>query len=172
MSAFEVDETHIHFLLAGGLGLADRGSKLRWLVRELTDEEKESTFQPGEPWGPGASTLYGQLRRELNEKNAGWVGAMLLAENRRSVNHRYREEEWEQPYVFKALVGVPSPVALLKAIDCFVYQSCEHPEWDASEANRFCDSLRQTAIRKLPGYEDKPWEVTEENLRVAMTWSS
>lgn len=168
MSAIIVDDEHIQFLVHAGLQLPPHGGKMRWLVRELTTEERNDAHRRGEAWGPGAIETYGSLMRELTEKNAGWVGAMLLAENAKSVNHRYDEDEWENPYVFKELVGHPNPVAVLKAIDGYTYQSCEHPEWESSEAKRFCDSLAGQASRRLPGYEDAPWHITAGNLRKAM----
>lgn len=39
-----------------------------------------------------------ECKRELTSETAGRVGAVLLAENRRSVDHRYDEEESEEPY--------------------------------------------------------------------------
>jgi hypothetical protein len=164
MSAFILGESHIHLLVNAGLKLPYPGDKLRWFVRDLTDDEKQETYRRGAAWGPGAIEIYGQIRRELTEDNAGWIGAMLLAENARSVNHRYEEEEWESPYIFRPLPRTPDPVAVLKALDCFEYQSCEHADWATSESRRFCDSLRRTAIRRLSGYEDAPWEVRPLDL--------
>jgi hypothetical protein len=164
MSANMVGDSHIHFMVNAGLALPQYESALRWFVRDLTDEEKAEGYQRGAAWGPGAMEIFGRLRRELTKENAGWVGAMLLAENRRSVDHRYGEEEWEQPYEFRRLPGTPDPVAVLKAIHGFAYHACEHPEWQGSEAHKFCDSLQHTAIQRLAGYEDAPWEVKPLDL--------
>jgi hypothetical protein len=131
VSAFVVSTVHIDAMLTAGLRLeqpygrdplvwfwpaidaaSDRGS---WTSEELQHQAR-------------------QRRRELTHASAGRVGAMLLAENRRSVDHRYDEQEWEEPYLFHALPGVPDPVIVLKAIACYRYQSCEHPDWPASEA--------------------------------------
>lgn len=166
-----VDDEHIHLLVNAGLAYAVRGSHLRWQVRELTAEEKGRAYSAGHPWGPEAQELYGKVVRRLTKENAGYVGAMLLAENRRSVDHRYAEEEWEQPYVFQLLPGVPNPVSVLKAIGGFTYQACEHPEWEQSEAFNFVDALRRRAISKLPGYEDdEHWSVGSHNILSAYRW--
>jgi hypothetical protein len=141
MSAFMVDDTHIDALLTAGL-LLDPRAPLRW-------------------WIPGV--------RELTAATADRVGAMLLAENRRSVNHRYREDEIESIYQFHQLAGRPDPVVVLSAIDCYEYQACEHPEWERSEAWAFCDALRRLACRHLPGYEAAPWEITDPTVFLART---
>jgi hypothetical protein len=128
MSADEVDTIHIDALLTAGM--PRRGTILHW------------------HWGnptQGAS---------LNAETAGRVGAMLLAENRRSVNHLYTEDEIEQPYEYKRASLKGGWVAVLSALACYEYQSCEHAEWPDSEAYAFCDALRRHAIRQLPGYSD------------------
>jgi hypothetical protein len=166
-----VDDEHIHLLVNAGLSYPTMGSKLRWQVRELTTEEQNRVYSKGQPWGPEAQMMYGRVVRHLTQENAGYVGAMLLAENRRSVDHRYDEEEWEQPYLFKRLPGVPNPVAVLKALDGFEYQACEHPEWEKSEAHAFVQALRKRAISKLPGYEeDDHWGVSSGNILSAYRW--
>jgi hypothetical protein len=168
-----VDIEHIHLLLNAGLSYPTMGSKLRWQVRELTDEERNRSYSAGRPWGPEAHEIYGRVFRTLTRENAGYVGAMLLAENRRSVDHRYNEEEWEEPYLFQMLPGVPNPVSVLKALDGFEYQACEHPEWEKSEAFNFVQSLRKRAISKLPGYEeDDHWSVSSSNILSAYRWPS
>ncbi|WP_050514484.1 hypothetical protein [Streptomyces rimosus] len=170
MPAFEVGKTHIDLLVNAGLQFVHPGDSLRWLVRELTDEEKQGVFQEGAPWGDGAINTYGNLFRELTDKSAGYVGAMLWAENRRSVNHRYAEKEWEQPYVYRRLHMSFDPVAVLSALSCYEYQSCEHPEWEKSEAYRYCMALQGAAVRRLPGYVAAPWHVSSmddlENCRL------
>jgi hypothetical protein len=86
---------------------------------------------------------------------------MLLAENFRSVNHRYAEEgepagmyEYREPKV--GPIGY-NPVQVLKAIHCLEYQSCEHPEWETSEARAFLKALEARTIRKIPGYDAAEW---------------
>lgn len=51
--------------------------------------------------------------------------------------------------------------AVLKACDCYSYQSCERDDWEASEAHAFIDSLRNAAWRSLPSYETAPWGFPE-----------
>ncbi len=130
-----------------------------WTVND--DEGSPEDFQRGEPWGPTAVENHKRRARELNRETVGRVGAMLAVENRRSMDHRYDETELEDLYEFTSYKGNIDPVAVLKAIQCYEYQSCEHPEWETSEAHEFCQALRSAAIDKLPGYSEAQWEVTE-----------
>lgn len=100
-------------------------------------------------------------RRQLTRGTAGAVGAMLLGQNRRTVDCRYDESDIEQPYTH-APSSARSPAALLKAIDRYEYQSCETPDWEQSEAARFCQELRAHVIRQLPGYDQADtWPIEE-----------
>jgi hypothetical protein len=102
---------------------------------------------------------------QLRPNNPTEVGAMLLAANQSSVNLLYGERAGTEPgYRFRRLAGVPNPVIVLKAIACFEYQSCEHPEWATSQARQFCQELRDRSIDRLPGYEQVPWALTDRRI--------
>jgi hypothetical protein len=108
---------------------------------------------------------------EIHHNNATEVGAGLLAENITSVAYRYQESDLSnlpgpiptpcpESYRFQIrLLGPQDTVKVLKAIDCYEYQSCEHPEWAGSAAWLFCETLRRVAIGHLPGYDHAAWEV-------------
>lgn len=166
MSAFIVAKTHIDALLSAGLYAPwSNYGPLRWFD---TEEHDETCFEVGEAIPPNSWKWIEQHRRELRASTAGQVGAMLWLENRRSVNHRYAEEEWEAPYVFTHLRGTPDPVAVLKAIGGYEYQSCEHPGWLTSEARYFCDALRKLAIHNLPGYDESDaWHIDDPTIFLA-----
>jgi hypothetical protein len=148
VSAFEVSSTHIDVLVSAALQRI-HGETLRWYHGEIPETE------PGEAL-PGRGDYLAALERthrEVTQENAETWGATLVAENRRSVNHRYNEEEWEEPYTFTEYAGTFSPVKVLGAINCYEYQACEHPGWKTSEARSFCEALRERMIRMLPGYD-------------------
>ena len=103
-------------------------------------------------------------------------GRMLWGENLRSIEYRYPDTIENQmypgpgdflgwpdvdQYTCKGLRPTPDPVAILKALDCYEYQSCEHPGWRTSNAHAFCEALRGKMICSLPGYRDAAWEVDE-----------
>jgi hypothetical protein len=156
MSAFEVSDTHIDVLVSAALQRR-HGDTLTWYHGDIAGT------RPGEalPSREDYLTALKAARREVNSENAETWGATLLAENRRSVNHRYDEDEIEAPYTFTEYAGHINPVAILSAISCYEYQACEHPGWKASEAHDFCEALRREMIRQLPGYGSAPWEITD-----------
>ena len=161
MSAFEVSDTHIDILISAALQRI-HGDHLTW-YHETPGSEIPGT----EPGGMLPERRYEEYlaalkrnRREVNPENAGQWGATLLAENRASVNHRYEEDEIEAPYTFTEYAGTFKPAAVLAAIACYEYQSCEHPGWKASEAHDFCEALRHRMIGQLPGYRGV-WEIND-----------
>ncbi len=101
------------------------------------------------------------------------VGRAILAENVASVTHRYPDDKpeelpgpngayWLGEYLYSPLGGrTPTPIEGLKLINCYEYQSCEHPEWESSKAKEFCDRLRHQLISLLPGYDEAPWDWSE-----------
>lgn len=108
------------------------------------------------------------------------VGRALWQENLNSVLYRYPAEREAGQY-FREHYGPEvmaayrcpvfpakrfDPVAALKAVRCYEYQSCEHPEWNGSPAKAFCEDLREWLIAALPGYDEAPWEI-HEDTRIA-----
>jgi len=104
----------------------------------------------------GLNIKYGPMRwgnSDLTEANADQVGAMLVAENRRSVNYRYSERKKPEVYTHRSS-SARTPVEILKAISCYEYQSCETPDWKQSEAAAFCEMLRVLMVHQLPGMDE------------------
>ena len=113
----------------------------------------------------------GQESRRIHrcdDEAAARAGAMLWAENVRSVAHRYPNTPNDLPgpsdgdYNYGAHRVTWSlqlasqrdlPLQVFRALSEYEYQSCEHPEWPASEAFTFCRMLRAEACRRLPGYD-------------------
>jgi hypothetical protein len=144
MSAWVVAKAHIDAMINTAVALyADRNHELCWMhdgvLRKLTDDE-------------------------LNR-----VGQMLVDENVRSVIGRYPDTlhggdipgpvdpYYARPYILQESERDVPAVELLKLIDCYEHQACEHDEWKTSEACTFCDDLRCAAIMKLRGYQAAPW---------------
>lgn len=163
MSAFIVDKAHIDAMIhaAAAVEHGQHTSGMRWWtvddLRTVAD--------------------YDACRRELSysdQESQDRAGSMLWAENLRSIEYRYPDTIDNQcypgpgdfmgwpdvfAYTCKGLRRTFDPVAILKAITCYEYQSCEHPGWKTSEARFFCDALKDKMIRNLPGYRDAAWEI-------------
>lgn len=79
------------------------------------------------------------------------IGAELWSECHRSVNYCYSEKTPVPDYHYQPYpldVAGDGYLFLLKQVDCYRCQSCEHPEWDSGVACRWTDELRQMWIRR------------------------
>lgn len=109
------------------------------------------------------------------------IGRMLLAECIASVSYRYGDpNELPGPiptptvegYEYQRMYFAPDRWSLLvprilKLLDCYEYQSCEHPEWAESKAHDLIQRMRKEASRRLPGYDDAAWEVRDRHPFIA-----
>lgn len=148
MSAFIVSPAHIDALIQAGIRAghpARGGYTLTW----------EHDHEPGTEEGARTRT---NTRHQLTRETGNRIGAMLWNENKRSVDHRYDRATDREVYRF-AESRVTAPVAILKALSCYEYQTCEHPEWETSEARAFCTALRDAVITMLPGYDTADWAI-------------
>ena len=153
MSAFIVTKNHIAAIVQAGLDYGPCGPMTWWNV------DNPRTADNAE-------------RHELRHENASEVGSMLWAENLASVAYRYPDDvDGERPgpvgfvdadvvtYRHAIRTRPLSPLAILKAIAGYEYQSCEHPGWHDSEARQFCQALRLHTISTLSGYDTASWEI-------------
>lgn len=117
---------------------------------------------------------YGKGRKLDPRIDCNEIGRLLWTENVKSVSYHYPNEapghwpgpidlDWETITLYQhQYTGTWMPMTAvqgLKALRCYVYQSCEHPEWETSAAKEFCDTLQLDLIRRLDGYEKADWEV-------------
>lgn len=146
MSAYVVNLDHIAYLVQAGTScrLGFTRGVLRW------------------HWGldrrgpvPSSAVL-----RAGDLEQAQRVGQMLWDENVKSVEYRYPDSaglcDCRYPETVPRFYTF-APVQVLKACDCYVYQSCEHEGWTVSEAKAYIDALQIHAWQALPGYEEAEW---------------
>ena len=164
MSAFVVRKEHIDALVV----LAVQGPRERvpapcsWLTRRwyVTEGRALRSMSADEVRAAAREASGGDVNR---------IGQFLISENVASVRYRYADSDPESmipdwtglPYVLERSRATVRPTSVegLKAIDCYEYQSCEHPGWETSDASAFCESLRRGLIAALPGYsEANGWE--------------
>lgn len=124
MSAYVVERNHIRFLIEAAKYVAhrERSGSFRWWHHDA--------------W------------MEMTAHNESAVGQMLWDENRISVGHRYAEDGEPTPYLHEDSSWTPAVPQILMSAHCYEYQSCEHPEWEASSAHAFAVVLLSRLLRR------------------------
>ena len=94
------------------------------------------------------------------------IGQILLDENYRSVNFRYKEKTASLPYRHDRRTRQLKPANILNFCNTYIYQACEHPEWEKSTAYRLIRWIMDDIIRSLDGYNDvRPWELKAQPIK-------
>lgn len=102
------------------------------------------------------------------QASADAYGDMLWRENIASVAYRYRHAPADCYYQWEHH-ALNDQWMRLKQLDCYDYQSCEHPGWEASEAHRLTEALRAHTLAALnvgraryqqaERYDKAPWGI-------------
>lgn len=166
MSAWLVDREHIRFLVTAAMSrtlhsLPGTHHSWTWDVDRAAGTYKRADLH----------CTGGGHRSDGTEQDAHAVGQMLWDENAASIAYRYHSHD-EEPVVYGRHQRSRHPVtaaAIFNACDCYEYQSCEHPGWETSQAKVFVESLRSAAMRIVPGYDQQPWGLTENNVPTEVT---
>ena len=149
MSAFVVSNSHIDAIIRAAEQHRSRLSAFSWgfLGTTLPD-----------PSDPERKTIDG----------ATYCGKLLLEANVSSVAYRYAHNPSATPdpaivaayrYDWQRAPKLDG-AALIKAIDCLDYQSCERPDWDSTQAAKMLRDLKSVAIASLPGYDAAEWALS------------
>lgn len=117
-----------------------------------------------------------KVRHDLGA-DAKAIGPALWRENVASVAYRYdlatRDDERKgeldgynadiAAYEPRELLEM-KPGPLLRVVDCYEYQSCEHPGWEGSPSAKAMALLTYAIAKRLAGaaYEAAPWGVDTE----------
>lgn len=120
------------------------------------------------------------LKEGDTDEHGPLIAQHLAAANLASVRQRYPDSGNELPgpieveddthYLLlcrqasRRLIHYMPAVDMLKACDCWEYQSCEAEGWETSKGAFWCNAIRKTAIGKLPGYpEADGWTLRDPN---------
>ena len=107
-------------------------------------------------------TQHAHLCDSMNDDQ---LGRFLIRANLDSLAAQYRDPVDEAEiaaYRFNPVTTAArkhSVVQLMKAAQCFAYQSCEVENWDTCDAKKFCDQLNALLIGCLPGYDEAAWGI-------------
>ena len=93
------------------------------------------------------------------------LGALLLAENVRSVRHRYPNDPPDRtdPYRFRPVD--PDRLRLdwvITQCRCLMYQSCESPDYDTTLARAITAEIAEHAIDLM--IDGAPWGIEDHHL--------
>ena len=154
MSAYMVSRSHILALVNAGASVDHgghySGMSWRWngCRNELRYSEDDRAAEVAQMlWDENIASINARYPDTIDhpEKMPGTVGE----------NYTIARADFRRPYMHR------DPVEILKACDCYEYQSCEHAGWQESEAYAFIQALRRKMIRQLPGYEDATWDIDD-----------
>lgn len=120
----------------------------------------------------GVSYRWQGERVLITRHNAEEVGRELMAQNERSVMHRYPGDDVTDAaarYRFRPLdelllMAAPRAGAwIVKACDCLEYQSCETDDYETTLAHVITAAIHSAAVSDLPTY-DAPWGISRDKL--------
>jgi len=86
------------------------------------------------------------------------LAEIMLTENYRSVNYRYSEQETPHQIEFHFEPDA-TPMQIIKACNCYDYQCCETDNWKETFAYKINEWIKESAIQRLPEYEQAQWEI-------------
>ena len=86
---------------------------------------------------------------------------LLLAENVKSVNYRYRDNE-VMSITYDRGAPILTAIQAIKAAQCLRYQSCECDDFEESIAFKLIEAIIADAIPRLEGYESAEWGITDK----------
>lgn len=87
------------------------------------------------------------------DEDARQLGADLLIENKVSFHCNYEgryDHEVTDPFKLFTTESPLHPVALLKAVNCYTYQSCDDPDWTDSRPFVWCELLVMAVLTRYP----------------------
>jgi hypothetical protein len=146
MSAWVVDKGHIDVLVKAAENAKDFSSPFSW----VDDNGRENALV-----GADARNKLGQALVDACVK---------------SVSYRYPQDDvskgelpgpidayYTEPYSYREPGFNPTPGEVFKAVDCYDYQSCEHPDYYESAVHKALQRVTAHYQSKVAGYEEAPW---------------
>lgn len=88
------------------------------------------------------------------------IANILTTANVEALHVRYGDDHVGSAVKYKPeATSHMSPVSIIKLCDCFNYQASEVKDYEGTPAAKIIDSIRNTAIDHLPGYNDAAWSI-------------
>jgi hypothetical protein len=134
-------------------------------IRWAGTHEPFSYYWPPEGGGPSIHVV--------SAETASTTGTMLWRASWAATMEWWADQEDcpfpELPeYTFEELPGQPNPLVVLNAISFYSYQTANDDpvDWRMTEQYAFLDWLQTTAVRRLPGIDDIPWGIGDDDRDV------
>lgn len=165
MSAYMVDRNHVSYLVKAAMSQQiQNGCGFRWWVSR-GGESRSMTCMDYALGVELGQMLWDANKESINARYPDTVKDMEHAPGPIGENYTFNESDITNGGIALDMVQV------LKACDCYEYQSCEHEGWHDSEAYDFIHRLRARAWQALPGYDDAEWGAPEPH-RIAAIFAS
>jgi hypothetical protein len=141
---------------------------------DLTEESKMSAFICSKLHIQTVALYYSNVYKLDKHLDCVKIANQLYKENIKSVNFRYGENTklsyWRS---FDDSIKKKSYIELYKLVQCLNYQSCEHNEWESSNAYKILNELTkfltskitekykiaESQIYSLPDYINANWSI-------------
>ncbi len=146
MSAFVVSDQHVCALLT--FASLDRRGVTFYLKHQALDCHKKADLQTA------AQILKDQCIKSVMIRYPKDTLETLPGPND-------LRQEIEFTYSPHPTLKLLKPVDILSACSCYDYQACEDPDYGTTPARQIIETIRNNAVRRLPGYEQVAWEITE-----------
>lgn len=111
-------------------------------------------------WHRGKTHMFNRTNKKT--LNPDVLGQILVNQNFKSVNFRYKDKSPSFKFKYELSHDQFTNVQLLKACDCYDYQSCETPNYEQSLVAKIIDKIRSQLICSLNGYADSEWTIEED----------
>lgn len=102
----------------------------------------------------------------LASQSANRLATLLMDENLRAVNARYREQYPPHEFIpVSVMLTTREPMRILKAVHCLQYQCNETEDWPQTEAYAILKAIEEYVVRTLPGYDEVEWSIADCAVR-------
>lgn len=172
MSAWIVSKEHIDLIVSEGIRLEARrvyiGEDGAYEVERLTYDNADEVGR----------VLWSECQRSVayrypNDKDGKWPGPTGLTLDEINA-YTWEAVSLKRPNTELGSDSArtwPNPeryhlAGLINAIECYEYQSCEHPEWRGSVAREWTESIYRRAVARLIRkiVPNLPWGIDAEHV--------
>lgn len=106
----------------------------------------------------------GHWKTITREHGMDEIGQILVDANVAALTHGETSYPYSYSHPANSYWGA---VDVFKAVLCYKYQAGDAPNWENSDAERYCRKLLEILPHALPGFEDSPWGIEANSTPAA-----